>query len=206
MLLNSRSNRTRQTKFLRNSLLLAFVSSIIFIVTRGSGFHDYSLSSDHTSSLLTLGSILQPTLSTTSSSYEMASRDSFGFFRDIHESDWKRYKQRFHAESIIGNTEATSNKDPTADKDVASWMMFHMDPSFSCPHLRRVGGSKDGRKWICDLHRLGDDCLVYSVGSHGNYQLEDGLQDFLGHTKCEIHVFDPNPKYARSGDPETKNM
>jgi hypothetical protein len=58
--------------------------------------------------------------------------------------------------------------------------------------------------WVCDPHRLlkKPDCLIYSVGSVGDYEWEDGLIQLLGTTPpldCEIHVFDPKD-HARPGD------
>jgi hypothetical protein len=80
-------------------------------------------------------------------------------------------------------------------------------PEFTCPYERRVGGHGDGPKWMCDPHRLLDqkDCLVYSIGSEGNYQFEESLITLLGSTHCEIHVFDPG-NYARPGDAAKNNI
>jgi hypothetical protein len=68
-----------------------------------------------------------------------------------------------------------------------------------------VGGVGDGPKWTCDPHRIprlvqdqrrktgnpNEKCLIYSVGSAGKYEWEDGLLDIIGTDVCEIHVFDP---------------
>jgi hypothetical protein len=80
-------------------------------------------------------------------------------------------------------------------------------PDFTCPYKRRVGGQGDGPKWMCDPHRLlaQKDCLVYSIGSEGDYRFEESLIALLGSTHCEIHVFDPG-HYARPGDPEKNNI
>ena len=48
-------------------------------------------------------------------------------------------------------------------------------------------------------------CLIYSVGSNGDYSFEDGLVDLIGPTACEIHTFDPD-NYARATSERTKNM
>lgn len=39
----------------------------------------------------------------------------------------------------------------------------------------------------------GESCLIYSVGSGGKWEFEDGMYDFFGNNSrvCEIHVFDP---------------
>ena len=35
-------------------------------------------------------------------------------------------------------------------------------------------------------------CLVYSIGSNGDFQFEEGLQRLLGKQTCEVHIFDFN--------------
>jgi Methyltransferase domain len=47
-------------------------------------------------------------------------------------------------------------------------------------------------------------CLVYSIGSNGNYFWEDNLFKFVG-GDCEIHIFDPDP-FDRPGMSKIKNM
>ena len=92
---------------------------------------------------------------------------------------------------------------------------YNYDPNFSCRSEVRIGGQGDGPKFVCDPHRLkhaatlnwrmlegsngGNEkghisvnrhCLVYSVGSGGNFKFEIGLQEFLEENRCDIHVFD----------------
>lgn len=79
------------------------------------------------------------------------------------------------------------------------------DPNFSCRFEQRVGGNGngDGPKWVCDPHRLiqisqerravnpnQPGCIVYSIGSNGDYTFETGLQRLIGVNTCDIHVFD----------------
>jgi hypothetical protein len=106
-------------------------------------------------------------------------------------------------------------------------MLNNIDPLVTCPHSRRVGGKGDGPKWVCDPHRLASlsntgstgyhhapsRCLIYSIGSKGNYRFEDGIVDIIKETLnttkndvCEIHVFDPNSIYARPNDVENNNI
>jgi Methyltransferase domain len=136
------------------------------------------------------------------SSYELAYKQSLGYFDDISDDHWKRYQQRARTEPIY----LDPNPDP-AKMQTALWLLRNVDPIFTCPHLRRVGGRGDGPKWTCDPHRLlkQPNCLVYSIGSKGLYLFEDGLVGALG-KHCEIHVFDPDPRYGRKGDPEKKNI
>jgi hypothetical protein len=151
--------------------------------------------------------------------YELAKIESFGFFDDIDENTWKNHQQRARNEPIyfnIANPNLHSSK-------WARWLLYNVDPIFTCPNLRRVGGRGDGPKWTCDPHRLinQDDCLIYSFGSFGVYLFEDGINNVLRNMhanqnsdnatsnwlpNCEIHVFDPDPKFARNNDNVVNNI
>jgi hypothetical protein len=141
-------------------------------------------------------------------SFDLAFQESFGFFDNIANPDWKLHQERFRSQSLFQD-KAREPKHGDATK-ISRWLLYNVDPMFTCPHVRRIGGwTGDGPKWVCDPHRLEklDDCLVYSIGSKGNYIFEDGLNEYLGNKKhCEIHTFDPSPKYARENDPVNKNM
>ena len=148
--------------------------------------------------------------------------ESFGFFDDIDDATWSRHQHRARNEPIY----FLPNRPNAHSADPARWLLFNVDPLFTCPNLRRVGGRGDGPKWTCDPHRLvrQPDCLIYSIGSRGIYRFEDGIvailkqYDPLANTaqvgeeatpwlpNCEIHVFDPDPKYARAGDTTGKNI
>ena len=71
--------------------------------------------------------------------------------------------------------------------------------NFHCAHAQRIGAFGDGGKWICDLYRLKSrsDCLVYSVGSSGDFAFEIELKKVMPH--CEIHTFDKNPYPCPTG-------
>jgi Methyltransferase domain len=134
--------------------------------------------------------------------YGLAYKQSLGYFDDITEVHWKLYQERAKNEPMYLHP----NPDPTK-METAAWLVQNVDPIFTCAHIRRVGGRGDGPKWTCDPHRLlkQPNCLVYSIGSSGDYAFEDGLVRTLG-THCEIHVFDPDPSYGRENDPEKKNI
>jgi len=142
-------------------------------------------------------------------SYVLASKESFGFFDDVEDATWQLYQEKARNETIYMNP---NNPNAGLDTDPALWLLNNVDPIFTCPHLRRVGGHGDGPKWTCDPHRLKkkSDCLIYSFGSSGEYSFEDGLYELFkdenNTNPCEIHVFDPDPKYARANDPQTKNI
>lgn len=79
-----------------------------------------------------------------------------------------------------------------AKRNSSIFFLTNWEPNFHCSHARRVGNMGDGGKWICDIFRLKDhfDCLVYSVGSNGDFSFEVDLKQIM--PNCEIHVFDQN--------------
>eukprot|EP00980_Cylindrotheca_fusiformis_P027878 scaffold22560_cov135-Cylindrotheca_fusiformis.AAC.89 len=130
-----------------------------------------------------------PSLSSASSSFDMAFRDSGGFFTDISNDHWALLKERTRNRQ---NHFKPENPSHNIQKPKA-WYQENFEPDFTCLHERRIGGMGDGPKWVCDPHRLLDpkkDCLVYSVGSRGEFDFEESIQSEIG-MHCEIHTFDP---------------
>ena len=123
--------------------------------------------------------------------YQSAYDESFGFFDDIPEGHWQLRKHithaRIHELNRTGLTKAKLNQIDTLPN---VWYQVNWDPDFACLHKTSLGGADHGHKWVCDPHRLSQkDCLVYSVGSNGDFRFERALQEVAPH--CEIHVFDP---------------
>jgi Methyltransferase domain len=118
----------------------------------------------------------------------MAARDSLGFFQDWPDELWKIQKQI----SLARKHEHPRIAKPRNDKPEPSthWYQKNWDPDFSCPAEDKIGNMGDGHKWVCDPHRIASqkDCLIYSVGSNGKFDFEEGIQQRLPF--CEIHVFD----------------
>ena len=140
------------------------------------------------------------------SHYNLAFDQSYGFFDDIANADWQQFYQTPAREAQHYHHPKTPNE---GVKDPSQWNFYNWDRYFNCPHLQKVGGLGGGPKWTCDVERLRavvqrrrqqqDDasrlnnkshCLVYSIGSKGNFRWELGLVDILGADTCEIHVFD----------------
>ncbi|CAF0939114.1 unnamed protein product [Rotaria sp. Silwood1] len=73
------------------------------------------------------------------------------------------------------------------------YFLTNWEPNFHCSHARRIGARGDGGKWVCDPYRLKlrHDCLIYSVGSSGDFSFEIEIKKVIPH--CEIHAFDQNP-------------
>ncbi|KAL3932780.1 MAG: hypothetical protein SGBAC_010690 [Bacillariaceae sp.] len=124
-----------------------------------------------------------------SNSYQLAYRDSGGFFQDISDSDWSLLKDR-----VKSRQNHLHPEDSTVNMDLPEgWYQENFEPDFTCLHERRIGGMGDGPKWVCDPHRLAKkrkSCLIYSVGSEGNFMFENALLKEIG-KHCEIHTFDP---------------
>lgn len=111
----------------------------------------------------------------------------------LHQNNLSRYCRQVEAELAV----------PGSDKELikraGSWYFYYWEPNWSCPLEERVMWLRnhtkvtagDGGKWICDVPSLlhKKDCLIYSVGSNGQFLFESGLMDLIG-THCEIHVFD----------------
>ena len=121
-----------------------------------------------------------------SSDCKLAYENSFGFFDDISEREWILRRNITHRMS-----HHLLKEDPFLPKEKpAEWYQGNWNPDFSCTFREAVGGPGDGLKWMCDPHRLNKDgCLVYSIGSLGNFAFEVGLHNIA--PKCEIHTFDP---------------
>eukprot|EP00775_Hariotina_reticulata_P010692 gene10692-10850_t len=72
------------------------------------------------------------------------------------------------------------------------WPMFK--PAVGCPPGRPLTRypdvPDDGSKLLCQLNEEAlpaDKCLIYSLGSHGNFKFEKAM---LKATECQIHTFD----------------
>ena len=136
--------------------------------------------------------------------YRLAYEESFGFFDDISSVEWERLRSITLAR--------VNNADPynpmAMANHPAAFYQNNWDPDFSCRHDTKVGVG-DGGKWVCDPHRIvaqsskrmeqykavkrtnaSVGCLVYSVGSNGDFHFEEGVHDILGPGVCEIHTFD----------------
>lgn len=149
---------------------------------------------------------------TTSAKFEKAKTESFGFFYDIDDNKWNLLKEIFLNHENHKFPEKPLTHNPSYDKRKMSyfnseqaWYQSNYEPNFSCQFEKRIGWNMngDGPKWICDPHRIKylamkkknknpnhPGCVIYSIGSNGDFSFEMGLQKELGVGTCEYHIFD----------------
>lgn len=148
-----------------------------------------------------VGNSIITTISNTDD-FHVARLESNGFFDDITSAHWQRLKDIMaEAKDHKQNNEETINP----KRSIEFWTNNY-EPNFNCPFERRVGrpnGIGDGPKWICDPHRIvrlakerkakdpnHPGCVVFSIGSHGDFSFEYGMMDIVGNNTCEYHIFD----------------
>ena len=111
----------------------------------------------------------------------LSMRQSLGFI-DEPDGMWRR-----RAETARRDVRAADAQTATTRIRDAS------TPAFHCANAKRLGGHGDrgdGGKWVCDVHSIRkNDCLLYSVGSNGDFSFERAVRAELG---CEVHTFDPS--------------
>ncbi|CAF3342166.1 unnamed protein product [Rotaria sp. Silwood2] len=90
------------------------------------------------------------------------------------------------------NVYRAQDKENMIKRESNIFFLTNWEPNFHCSHARRIGRMGDGGKWVCDPYRLKSrvDCLVYSVGSNGDFSFEVNMKKTMPH--CEIHTFDRN--------------
>jgi len=130
-----------------------------------------------------------------SNDFNVAKRESLGFFDDIPSQTWDRMKEKVKSMSPNFNPYYIPFENGGdlrfRVKKPGNFYQNNYEPDFVCQHERRIGRLGDGGKWICDPHRIAhqEDCLVYSVGSNNDFSFEQAVLDKIG-PHCEIHTFD----------------
>jgi hypothetical protein len=135
--------------------------------------------------------------------YQLAAHESLGFFQDVPEKDWLIRKK--HTNAAEHHVFPPKKHPERPMKTPAGWYQNNFNEDFSCFNEVAIGGIGDGHKYVCDPHRLEsfDDCLVYSVGSNGNFRFEEGLLALA--PNCEIHIFDPDDYESKMESRGMKN-
>ena len=86
---------------------------------------------------------------TNSSKFAMAYEQSLGFFDDIPNDVWEQhYRKRCLASPRYANPDEPNKDLHTGSRfDIsAPWQYLNLDPVFTCPRQRKVGGLGDGGK------------------------------------------------------------
>ncbi|KAL7515055.1 hypothetical protein ACHAXN_012298 [Cyclotella atomus] len=145
----------------------------------------------------------------TSSSHDMASRDSDGFFDNVSDEDWEQRVQR--TKSILGEQDALNAVASSSDVEPAPFWSKNWQANFPCYQEVQIGN-----KFICDPFRIvsqaveylnsdgttnvGRDCIVYVSGGDDlafanqflDYTLARGMEVGLTTPVCNVHIFNPN--------------
>lgn len=123
--------------------------------------------------------------------------ESLGFFEE-DDGLWKARKELHHT-WMQKLQSASSHLDlENSLIDARTFWQEHFEPSFHCDLAERIGAVGDGGKWICNPASIrqqvkeGGSCLVYSVGSNGQFDFEVAVLRDIS-PDCEIHIFDPAP-------------
>ena len=221
------ANSSKKTTYSTPLVILAFIGSLQ--VAFFAGIQVASLTRDGVSTspdgqlsqqVANSGAQQQKTSGSMAFSFKLAYDQSYGFFDDINDETWRRHQQ------VVRTQPDHKFNDPLKFWFHPGWWYINnYEPTFTCPNLRRVGGVGDGPKWTCDPHRLikiANDrkrqailqgqpnanttahCLIYSIGSAGKFDWENGLIDIVGTKTCEIHIFDPGN--FKKGAMKEKNM
>ena len=100
--------------------------------------HSPQLSESHQSNAIVASS----SKGGSSESYKLAFEQSYGFFDDINDYNWKLMQHR--AQTRINHKFGSNLK---FYEEPARWYLNNFEPDFTCAQERRVGGPGDGPKW-----------------------------------------------------------
>lgn len=135
-------------------------------------------------------------------------KESGGFFNEP-DSSWTRRKALHNAQmKVEAEYKLVEQEIDEKHPQGRQWWQIHYEPSFHCAFSERLGAIGEGGKWVCDPHRiaervkLGSQCLVYSIGSRGEFSFEKAVKKQIS-DQCEIHVFDPKEPTSYQGGAET---
>ena len=147
-------------------------------------------------------------------------RHSFGLLDGFSDEYWNDIRRTTQKKSWYGH--------PTVPllnhRDVFYWNSNNLIPNFHCPRMVKMpqDAMQGEGKYVCSPQNLVRDdkpnypsansltgsssCLIYSIGSAGIYAFEDDIVRMHLNKECEIHVFDPDIRYARKCDDQLMNI
>ncbi|CAE8741698.1 unnamed protein product [Polarella glacialis] len=140
----------------------------------------------------------QPSVLQAASNEQLSFNESLGFMTEDEES-WKLRKSVHQAmRQELRESDKKYAASSLQNESGHTYWQWHDEPTFHCEFAQRIGNIGDGGKWVCDPERItkqvnsGGSCLVYSVGSNGQFGFEEGVLRDIS-PSCEVHVFDPAP-------------
>eukprot|EP00538_Stauroneis_constricta_P000636 CAMPEP_0119570924 /NCGR_PEP_ID=MMETSP1352-20130426/43862_1 /TAXON_ID=265584 /ORGANISM="Stauroneis constricta, Strain CCMP1120" /LENGTH=545 /DNA_ID=CAMNT_0007620601 /DNA_START=1 /DNA_END=1638 /DNA_ORIENTATION=+ len=165
-------------------------------------------------------------------SYGMAYHDSFGMIDNVDDEAWQRARQwargfRQHTKNkplsyiYLKEFWFYTHYDPYFScPEQRRIGMVGDGPKWVC-NMHRLKGIGE-RRWkeetaaaaqaqssaaaasAYDPKKYG--CLIYSIGSNGDYTFEDSVYDDIGGPECEIHIFDFSGDFDRASINPQRNM
>lgn len=181
------ASQTRKNSFLRDFCICAFILGLL--VWGNFQFDQTPTMTKHVESSKVKDMLKE-------SNYALALNESDGFFNDIPAKNWIMMKQRYK----------DTPKRTTGPEPAHVYYQNNFEPTFTCQHEVRLGGSGDGPKWVCDPHRIDpNNCLVYSIGSSNDFMFEEAVLKDISPT-CEIHTFDHTVGDHPSNKPKNVNF
>ena len=135
---------SKRGKGAKSQLFMVVIVLIAYLAGVQTGLissHSAQVADSHHSNIVLTSSKVSSTQDPTKS-YKLAFDQSYGFFDDIDDYNWKLMQER--ARTRI------NHKFPDPMKFYylpAQWYMNNFEPDFTCGQERRVGGPGDGPKW-----------------------------------------------------------
>lgn len=181
-----RTNRRNGPGSAKSTFLLKFTQNAIFFLLGASIYICFSSSSIDDAGI---GILLTSTVQD-SNTFSKAKTESLNFFDDIDEKRWNRLRERFQKSRPNSNPRRGSKMYREHANHPMYFWTENYDPEFTCESEMKFGPISDGGKWVCDPHRIDkNNCLVYSVGSHGDFSFEEAVLSGVSKS-CEVHTFD----------------
>jgi len=114
--------------------------------------------------------------------FPVSQAESYGWF-NVPNENWEKMKK------LHFMTQKHQLDMPETWNHQGKYMNWNWFESFSCPVPPLRLGKGDGGKIVCDPFTLKKpDCLVYSIGSNGDFEFESHILEW--NKDCEIHTFD----------------
>jgi len=95
------------------------------------------------------------------------------------------WRQRFE---LITQQQANQPGPPYTSKSGRVYFQNNWEPVVVCPYEKRIGKAGDGGKWVCNPRDISRPALVYSIGSHNQFDFEEEIYTVLGEEVCLLFL------------------